>query len=83
VRAITDQWDDQMGVLDEYATVLQCCLMYHDCHRPEAIKALFPDASSEYKREWLERDTLFKFFAHLDDAHRLRFIKLALAKYTK
>jgi hypothetical protein len=67
--------------IDEYATVVFRCLMYHDCHRPEAIQKLFPNASQDYKREWLKRDTLFKFFAHLDDGNRARFVRLAMEYY--
>lgn len=55
-------------------------ISFMENHRQQAVERLFPDATEEYKTEWLERPTV-RFWQHLDDTNRLRVVNFAREHY--
>ena len=42
--------------IDEYVDVIHKVIMYHDCHRVEAVDEMFPASTQNYKDEWIRLD---------------------------
>ena len=66
--------------LQGYEQVITNVMDYLDCHRVDAVEALFPEHNDEYRNQWLKRSAR-EFWLYLDRDMRQRVIKLAWAEY--